>query len=261
MTNDERHNPFENHIESDDFDVSKLGEPGQSPLMDALRIRVKALLDGMPQPVDNRIMDELDDHQKHLCMVLTDELVRRLIRPQFSEQLREVSDDDLIYMMSAPIAAAILAEARINQDITPPQESDDNRTPRSPFSRPFPQSRPPEVDFNRPDDDDFDEDFHVGGFGSAFRSSSDDDPKPRGSFTFDRNNISGSSPFSRSFRSSSESRFGVSPFSRPEKSGSIFAKRTTPPPPPAIGQALVVLLKSIAYRVRLGLTLLWERLI
>ncbi|MDP0881225.1 hypothetical protein, partial [Klebsiella variicola] len=71
--------------------------------------------------------------------------------------LRDVSDDDLIYMMSAPIAAAILAEARINQDITPPQQPDENRPAHPPFGSPFSPSRFFDAGRNKVTDD-FDED-------------------------------------------------------------------------------------------------------
>lgn len=119
-------NPFEDHINSDSFDVSILGN-SQVPT-DSMEQAVIQFLDTLPQPYDSIVLEHgLDNDQKILCEVLTEQVVTRILRKDFAEALKDISDEQLIDMMTTPIMIAIMAENTLNHptktaktDIAPP---------------------------------------------------------------------------------------------------------------------------------------------
>ena len=108
MPDKSRRNLFEEHIESDDFDVSRLG---LTYGMSDLSSQVSDLLAQLPRPFDYRIWDQyLDERQKLLCAQLTFEIIDHVIREQHLQETIHLSDDDLVQMLTVPIAITILAE-------------------------------------------------------------------------------------------------------------------------------------------------------
>jgi hypothetical protein len=121
MPDKKRRNLFEEHIESEDFDVSELGAFSSLTLSPQL----VELLASLPQPLDYRIWDEyLDERQKLLCAQLTIEIIDRVLREQFSQNVMHFSDDELVYMLTVPVALSILVESRLGEQADPPQRED-----------------------------------------------------------------------------------------------------------------------------------------
>ena len=100
MPHKNRRNLFEEHIESDDFDVSRLG---LTYGMSDLSSQVSELLSQLPRPFDYRIWDQyLDERQKLLCAQLTFEIIDHVIREQHLQETIHLSDDDLVQMLTVP---------------------------------------------------------------------------------------------------------------------------------------------------------------
>ncbi len=117
---DKRHNPFEDHIESDLFDVSELETvTDDSPLNQQLL----RLLNSLPQPLDYRVWDEeLDDYQKQLCAYLTTAIIERVWRPNHAEELTDFSDDELMMLLTVPLSLGIIAQQRLHSTLPPPAD-------------------------------------------------------------------------------------------------------------------------------------------
>lgn len=114
MPHKNRRNLFEEHIESDDFDVSRLG---LTYGMSDLSSQVSELLAQLPRPFDYRIWDQyLDERQKLLCAQLTFEIIDHVIREQHLQDTIHLSDDDLVQMLTVPIAISILAESMSSRE-------------------------------------------------------------------------------------------------------------------------------------------------
>jgi hypothetical protein len=117
-SDNERHNPFEDHIESEVFDVSQLGTSFDPTRLDE---QIQTLLNTLPQPLDYRLWDEeLDDIQKQLCAHLTSAVIERFVRPTYQEELGDLSDDDLLMILTVPLALAMLAQQRLYSPPTTP---------------------------------------------------------------------------------------------------------------------------------------------
>lgn len=111
MPENERRNPFEDHIESDAFDISQLGAPGDPS---RLQEQVNTLLNSLPQPLDYRLWDEeLDDIQKQLCIYLATAVIERYIRPGHAEEMSAISDDELLTILHVPLALAMIVQQRL----------------------------------------------------------------------------------------------------------------------------------------------------
>lgn len=126
MRDEKRRNLFEEHIESESFDLSKL-EHTDLDLAQVHR-QVKQLLDSLPQPLDHRIWDDaLDDNQKEICAYLVTELVDSVMRPNFEEELSNLDDDQIIYVLTLPVALAMVAQKQLADasPTTPPNPIQD----------------------------------------------------------------------------------------------------------------------------------------
>lgn len=115
MADDKQRNPFEDHIESDAFDVSKLEHQPQAEIGETRR-RVKALLDSLPQPLTHDLWDtHLDDEQKRICAHLSIELVERVLKDRYADELQEFNDEQLTYLLTVPVVVSMLAEERLHR--------------------------------------------------------------------------------------------------------------------------------------------------
>lgn len=114
MSEKEHSDPFEDHIESELFDVSKLDLSAYPTEPDP---RVRNLLDGLPEPLDYRVWDHYLNHrQQQLCANLSYEMVQRVFRAQYTEEFCNLSDEELIVLLTPIIAATIYAEERLRPD-------------------------------------------------------------------------------------------------------------------------------------------------
>lgn len=103
--------PFEDHIESNDFDINPLIDAGTNIPHHVLHPRLEEWLDNMPQPIaQGKWDDELDNMQKRLRHSLAIELVQRGMLDEFAEQLDGIDDETLIVMMHYPITLALLSQ-------------------------------------------------------------------------------------------------------------------------------------------------------
>jgi hypothetical protein len=109
---DKRRNAFEDHIQSEGFDVSQLGAP--NPFV-GIRERVNTLLNSLPQPLDYRLYEEeLDETQKQLCAYVAEAVADRYIKPTLSEQqATEIGDDDLHMVVMITVAMSMIAQQRL----------------------------------------------------------------------------------------------------------------------------------------------------
>jgi hypothetical protein len=118
MPDGKRHNPFEDFISSDSFDVSKLDQPIATSF-DGLDEQMQVFFESLPQPLTYELWDtELDDQQKNICAYLVTELIDRVLRENHAEELQDVSDEDLIHLLTVPVTLALLAQQRLH---TPPE--------------------------------------------------------------------------------------------------------------------------------------------
>ncbi len=121
MADDKPKNPFEKHIESDAFDVSKLESTSQQTDISEAGRRVQELLDSLPQPLSYELWDtHLDDDQKRLSAHLSLIVVERVLRQHHADELADLSDDQLTYLITLPIVLAMLTEERLHRTYQPP---------------------------------------------------------------------------------------------------------------------------------------------
>lgn len=147
MSEKKRRNPFEDHIESDAFDISHLDDEMHLQLLPELQ----ALLAELPEELDHRIcQEELDERQQTLCAQLTIEMVERVMRSQYAKEVAHIDEDTLVQLLTVPIAAAILAESRLRIPEPKPAPSP---PPLSPFGgwTPARPVSPPPVEAQNPE--------------------------------------------------------------------------------------------------------------
>lgn len=112
MANDTSHNPFEKHINSESFDVSRLGTVQECSEMDN---EIDAFFDNLPDRLSHNLWDsELNERQQLICAHITTELAIRVMREEHGDILDELNDDELIYMLTTPVTIAMLAEERLH---------------------------------------------------------------------------------------------------------------------------------------------------
>lgn len=142
-------NPFEDHIESDVFDVSQLGTSFDPTRLDE---QIQTLLNTLPQPLDYRLWDEeLDDIQKQLCAHLTTAIIERFIRPTYQEELGDLSDDDLLMILTVPLALAMLTQQRLYSPPTTPHTPNAASASYSPSKVTEAAPRAPRLSENAPE--------------------------------------------------------------------------------------------------------------
>lgn len=107
------HDPFDDHINSESFDVSELDNAVPPSEMD---LEMQAFFDNLPTALNHELWDtELDERQKLISAHLTSELVERVMRENHPELLQDINDAELIALLSVPITIAMLAEQRLHQ--------------------------------------------------------------------------------------------------------------------------------------------------
>lgn len=105
------HKPFENHIESSDFDINPLIDAGTNIPHHVLHPRLEEWLDNMPHPMtQGKWDDQLDNMQKRLRHSLAIEIVQRGMLDEFADQLEGIDDETLTVMMHYPITLALLSQ-------------------------------------------------------------------------------------------------------------------------------------------------------
>ena len=128
MSEKKHRNPFEEHINSETFDVSRLDNVPPPTEMD---MEIQAFFDSLPKPLNHELWDtELDDRQKTICAYLTTEMVEHVMRVYYAEELQDLSDDQLIYILTVPVTLAMLAEEHLHDKYLPP--ATDKAEPVSP---------------------------------------------------------------------------------------------------------------------------------
>ncbi len=113
MPEKKHRNPFEEHINSESFDVSHLGSLKQLSKLDG---EMNAFFESLPDNLRDELWDkELDNRQKEITAYLATELAERIMREQYPEILSDLSDGELTYFMTVPVTLAMLAEQRLHQ--------------------------------------------------------------------------------------------------------------------------------------------------
>jgi len=117
---DKKHrNPFEDHINSDSFDVSNLGEGSRVAEMG---VEISDFLKRLPQPLTHELWDtELDEQQKAISAYLVTELAERIIRELHTDEVAQYSHHELIFLLTVPVTLAMLAEQQLHTPAKPEQ--------------------------------------------------------------------------------------------------------------------------------------------
>jgi hypothetical protein len=135
MDDNKQRNPFEEHIESEAFDVSKLENSAQIDQSDIGETgrRVQAFLESLPQPLSHELWDtHLSDEQKRICAHLTIELVDRVLKNHPDDRFSEFTDEQLTYLLTVPVLVSMLAEERLHrQHQQPPSRQQKTSAVRS----------------------------------------------------------------------------------------------------------------------------------
>jgi len=111
------HKPFENHIESNEFNINPLIDAGTNIPHHVLHPRLEEWLETMPQSMTKgQWDDQLDNMQKRLRHSLAIEMVQRGMLDEFAEQLEDIDDETLTLMMHYPITIALLSQDYFRQN-------------------------------------------------------------------------------------------------------------------------------------------------
>lgn len=134
MPEQEQQNPFEDHINSEAFDIERLDKA--LPQLD-MASDIERFFDELPYPLNHELWDtELDERQKVICAHLATELVDRVLRVYHEDLLEDLNDEQLIYILTAPITIAMLAQQRLYE--TKPEKV----MPKILVSPPLPEENP-----------------------------------------------------------------------------------------------------------------------
>lgn len=110
-------NPFEDHIESEAFDLNPLLGEGTDVPYRVLQPRLEAWLDAMPQPlITGSWDDKLDDMQKQLRACLVAEMIERGMLEEFSEQLSHIDQETIKVLLHYPLTLAMLSQDYFRQN-------------------------------------------------------------------------------------------------------------------------------------------------
>ncbi|GEM_PF-3290874 len=104
-------NPFENHIESNEFNINPLIDAGTNIPHHVLHPKFEEWLDEMPSSMtQGKWDDQLDSMQKRLRHSIAVEMIERGMFDEFSDQLEMIDDETLVVMMHYPITLALLSQ-------------------------------------------------------------------------------------------------------------------------------------------------------
>ena len=113
MDDKKRRSAFEEHIESELFDVSDLGQV-RAPLMPHRMVQLA--LDTLPATIDHRVYDrELNKRQRELCDHLAHQLLKQVLRAEYSDELQALNDDELLYILKVSLATAMITQAQLTE--------------------------------------------------------------------------------------------------------------------------------------------------
>lgn len=125
MSDEERRDPFEEHIESDEFDISQLRYSELSAEDFVLQLSIFALLDKSSHPLAKDLYSQLGKQQRILCDLLIIELISQLRDAPEYNALAHLSNTDVTAMLRGPVAAALMLGAAFPTDQTAPDSQDD----------------------------------------------------------------------------------------------------------------------------------------
>jgi len=121
MPEKRRRNRFEEHINSEAFDVSQL--ENLAPLLADEERNLLEYLAELPQPLDHDLWDtHLDERQRFLCAYLSTELMENVIKAQYPDLVADLNDEDLFQLISLPVMVAMLVEENLHQPPAPEPE-------------------------------------------------------------------------------------------------------------------------------------------
>ncbi len=128
-------NPFEDHINSESFDVSKLGTVKERS---ALELEMEAFFKTLPDVLDHTLWDSvLDTRQKTISAYITTKLAGQILRETHSDLLADMEDSELIYLLTVPVTLAMIAEKRLHPIDKVPNTVDIAPPPASPYRDDF----------------------------------------------------------------------------------------------------------------------------
>ena len=111
------HKPFEQHIESNAFNINPLVDAGTNVTHQVLHPRLEEWLDSLPHPLTIGQWDsELDDMQKRLRHSLAVEIIERGMLDEFAEQLEHIDQETLLLLMQYPLTLAMLSQDYFRQN-------------------------------------------------------------------------------------------------------------------------------------------------
>jgi len=141
MPEHEQQNPFEDHINSEAFDIERLDKVFPQTDMD---LDIERFFNELPYPLNHELWDtELDERQKLICAHLVTELVDRVLRVYHEDLLEDFNDAQLLDILTAPVTIALLAQQRLYKTetkqvepkilIPPPLEKETIESSPAPF--------------------------------------------------------------------------------------------------------------------------------
>lgn len=114
MPEKRRRNRFEEHINSDAFDLSQL--ENFAPMLAEEERRLLNYLGQLPQPLDHDLWDtHLDEQQRLLCAYLTTELLETVVRTQHDDLVGHLNDEELFQLVLLPVVMGMLVEENLHE--------------------------------------------------------------------------------------------------------------------------------------------------
>lgn len=112
MPEKKHRDPFEQHINSESFDISNLESGRQrSPI----ELELDEFFATLPNELTHELWDtELDERQQLLCAHLTTRLAEDVMHKQFGDMLEDLSEDQLISILTVPVTVSMLVEERLH---------------------------------------------------------------------------------------------------------------------------------------------------
>ena len=114
MPEKKRRNPFEDHIESELFDVSKL--ESMAPILDAISLEIQSFLDELPESLDTESWDDLLDDRQNLIYknIVTSDRVCDIMRECYEDDLDSMSDAQIKKLLMMPVLLGMLMEEKLH---------------------------------------------------------------------------------------------------------------------------------------------------